>query len=126
MLKKFILVLLIFLLSSSLVAYTTHAEKMPLEEKLGQMLCLDFRPWNKEERHQTEELGIVTTNDGSTQAAVTEINDEIKEIITKYNIDSIILFAENFKNKEQSKKLICDLQQTAKDSGNLPLIIAVD
>lgn len=114
MFKKLFSILLTTLLVSNLAACACspiQSEKViSLDEKIGQMLCLDFRYWN----------------DGDSQKPVTEINDEIRKVIAKYHIGGVILFAQNFVNKEQAKKLIEDLQKTAIDSGNPPLIIAVD
>lgn len=101
-------------------------EKMTINEKIGQMMCLDFRFWNKEDLKQTEELGIVTDDKVTVQQPVTEINDEIREIIAKYHIGSVILFSQNFVTPEQTKKLVDDLQKAATDAGNPNLIIAVD
>lgn len=141
MLKKSISVssLLSLLLSFNLTVYasTTNPSKiylnevgckkiMTLDEKIGQMLCLDFRFWNKSNLQREEKLGIVDDNQTSSQKPVTEINDEIRQIIAEYHIGNVILFSQNFVNKEQSKKLIDDLQKAAKDSGNPPLIVAVD
>ncbi|EGT3616037.1 beta-hexosaminidase [Clostridium perfringens] len=87
---------------------------MTLEEKLGQMIMPDFRMWQEE---------------GSTsQSDLTEINNEIAEIIDKYDLGGVILFAENVKEAVQTTTLIHDLQQVAindKD-GNLPLLITLD
>lgn len=87
---------------------------MTLEEKLGQMIMPDFRMWQEE---------------GSTsQSDLTEINNEIAEIIDKYDLGGVILFAENVKEVVQTTTLIHDLQEVAindKD-GNLPLLITLD
>ena len=81
-------------------------ENMSLNEKFGQLMCLDFRFWNGE--------------------PVTQICDEIKDIISKYHIGCVILFSENFKTKEQSKKLVSSFKQVAKDAGDPPMLICVD
>lgn len=112
MFKKLFSILLICLLIPSFTscAYAPKQNDISLDKKIGQMICLDFRFWN----------------DGISQKPVTEINDDIRQIISKYNIGCVILFAQNFVNKEQAVKLISDLQKTAIGSGNPPLIIAVD
>lgn len=109
MFKKIILIIAVLILmgnfNSCLVSAITY-EDLSLTQKIGQMMCLDFRFWN--------------------QKPFTEINPEIKEIIAKYHIGSIILFSQNFETKDQIKKLISDLQAAAKESGNPPLLICVD
>lgn len=107
-------------------ASAINPKQMSLDEKIGQMICLDFRFWNNKDLDQTEELGIVTSDKDTTQKPVTEIVNEIREIIAKYHIGSVILFSQNFVNPEQTKKFIDDLQKVAKDAGNPSLIIAVD
>jgi len=114
MLKKLLSILLATIFVSNLTACACSPHQiekvMSLDEKIGQKIVLDFRSWN----------------DGDTQKPVTEINDEIRQIISKYHIGGVILFAQNFVNKEQAKRLISDLQKAAIESGNPPLIIAVD
>lgn len=130
MYKKFVAMFSTLLSASSLFLYSPLAvnlEDMTIESKIGQMMCLEFRFWNDKDLNQTEEVGInVKDSATSMQRPVTEINDQIKEIISKYHIGNVILFSQNFKNREQSKKLINDLQKSAKESGNPPLIICVD
>ncbi len=116
MLKKWSSLLLSGALMSCAAFPSSHAvfldpRDIPLDVKIGQMLCLDFRQWKDESGNPRN---------------VTEINDTIREIIGKYHIGSVILFRENFSNEFQSKKLIADLQSAAISSGNPPLIIAVD
>lgn len=88
MFKKIILIIAVLILmgnfNSCLVSAITY-EDLSLTQKIGQMMCLDFRFWN--------------------QKPFTEINPEIKEIIAKYHIGSIILFSQNFETKDQIKKI---------------------
>ncbi|EIW6615323.1 glycoside hydrolase family 3 protein [Clostridium perfringens] len=87
---------------------------MTLEEKLGQMIMPDFRMWQEEGTKEPSDL--------------TEINSEVAEIIDKYDLGGVILFAENVKEISQTTTLIHDLQEVAindKD-GNLPLLITLD
>ena len=108
-LKKYVCVCVsIFIwIALSLTSVSTAEPKgMSLDQKLGQMLCLDFRTWN-----------------GSP---VTEINDEIRNIIHRYHIGSVILFSENFVNRKQTKRLINDLKQASVNAGDPPLLICVD
>lgn len=109
MFKKLVSMFLAFSLFSNATTYATSPKKisdMTLDEKIGQMFCLDFRYWEDQN--------------------VLEINEKIKEIIGKYHLGSVILFSQNFSNKKQAKKLISDLQEAAVSSGNPPLIITVD
>ncbi len=129
MFKKFISVFSSSILALLSIISPTHAvnpQNISLDKKIGQMMCLDFRFWNEKNLNQTEEIGIVTSDKTTVQTPVRQINDDIRNIVAKYHIGSVILFAQNFESKEQAKQLIDDLQKTAKESGNPPLIIAVD
>lgn len=131
MFKKFILTccsVALFVSNQFLPSVNARgAEDMKIESKIGQMMCLDFRLWNDKSLCRTEESCASSSNNKiSSLKPVVEINDEIKEIISKYHIGSVVLFSENFQSKEQAKKLIDDLQKAAIDSGNPPLLICVD
>lgn len=87
---------------------------MNLEEKLGQMIMPDFRIWQEE--------------GSNNQVDLIKVNDEIAEIIDKYDLGGVILFAENVKGAIQTTTLIHDLQEIAinDEDGNLPLFITLD
>ncbi|MDK0905774.1 glycoside hydrolase family 3 N-terminal domain-containing protein [Clostridium perfringens] len=87
---------------------------MTLEEKLGQMIMPDFRMWQEEGTKEPSDL--------------TEINSEVAEVIDKYDLGGVILFAENVKEISQTTTLIHDLQEVAinDEDGNLPLLITLD
>lgn len=105
----------------------TGAEDMKIESKIGKMMCLDFRFWHDKDLRQTEKFCTISSNNAIFPLKpVVKINDEIKEIISRYHIGSVVLFSENFQSKEQSRKLIYDLQKAAIDSGNPPLLVYID
>ena len=71
--------------------------KMTNTQKIGRMVMLDFRKWKK--HGDTEEKPVI------------EMNDEIRDIVKKYCVGGIILFAQNFSGgQEKSKKLSEDFQ----------------
>lgn len=84
---------------------------MTLDEKIGQMLMLEFRNWEDENGELKE---------------VTELNDDIKNAIKKYRIGGVILFAENVRDTEQTTKLTHNIQKTAIENGLDPLLISID
>lgn len=77
--------------------------RMTLEEKVGQMLFAAFR----------------------TQAAqgVTFLTPEVALAMSRYRLGGVILFRENLINREQTTKLISDLQT---GSAGIPLFIGID
>lgn len=88
--------------------------KMTLDEKIGQMIMPDFRQWKAQGESAVKD--------------VTVMNSEIEEIIDKYDLGGVILFANNVKDTEQTVRLVNDYQQVAindKD-GNLPLLLTID
>lgn len=85
---------------------------LSLEEKIGQLLLVDFRKWETEEASEVSDLE--------------EMNDEVASIIGDYHLGNIILFGENLKNTKKAVALICAMQEAAISSGNLPLLIGAD
>ena len=77
--------------------------KMSLEEKIGQLFIINLP---QDEKGQ----GLLL------------MNEELKEMITQYKVGGIILFKGNIETKEQTKKLIKDLQGLS----TIPLFIGVD
>ena len=85
--------------------------EMSLRDKVTQMMMVDFRKWG-------------ATVDSATD--FTEMNDEVRKIIEDYNFGSIILFANNIKETEQSYNLTMAMQEAATKDGGLALIICAD
>lgn len=89
---------------------------MTIDQKIGQMIMPDFRKWQ--------------TEGEDAQSDLTVLNDEVAEIIDKYDFGGVILFAENVKETEQTLKLTNDLQDAAianeAGNGDIPLLITID
>ncbi len=82
-------------------------ENMTTEQKIAQMLMLEFRDYNGEN--------------------VTSTNPKMEEIIRKYGFAGVILFGENNESTEQTVKLIDSIQKTnATVEGRSQMLIAVD
>ena len=84
---------------------------MTLRDKVTQMLMVDFRKWGE-------------TAESSTD--FTEMNEEVQKIIEDYNFGSIILFANNIKETEQSFNLVYAMQEAATKDHGLALIVCAD
>lgn len=78
-------------------------EAMALEDKIGQLFIVAFRH-NK----QGNNLQV--------------LDEETKDMISKYHFGGIILFSENIHSDDQTKQLIEDMQKASK----IPCFIAVD
>lgn len=78
-------------------------ENMTVEEKVGQMLMMDFRK-------------------NPDDSGMTVLTDDVAQKISDYHLGGVILFAENLDTAEQTKKLISDMQQAS----DIPLLIGID
>ena len=84
---------------------------MSLRDKVTQMMMVDFRMWG-------------ATVDSAKD--FTEMNDEVRKIIEDYNFGSIILFANNIKETEQSYNLVYAMQEAATKDDGIALIVCAD
>ena len=132
MMKKQLLCLILsiaLLFSVSAFAEDNEADKpevrlssMTLREKVAQMMIASFRVWQE----------VPETADGEQPAAdspktnITELNDQIREMIAREHFGGILLFGENFTDPEQTLRLVSDLQTANRDGGGLPQLIFVD
>ncbi|MBW4238493.1 glycoside hydrolase family 3 protein [Enterobacter roggenkampii] len=82
---------------------------MSTEEKIGQILMMDFRHWG-------------VGDDGQKQA-LTSINPDVAKLITDYHLGSVILFRENLIDTPQTVSLINAMQNAR---SNLPLFVSTD
>lgn len=95
---------------------------MTLRDKVAQMMIASFRVWQE----------VPETADGEQPAEeppktnITELNDEIREMIARDHFGGILLFGENFTDPEQTLRLVSDLQTTNRNGGGVPQLIFVD
>ena len=108
----------LFLLRNSTAQAKKLMAEMSDEEKIGQVILMDFRNWitQEETKASTE----------PEPKALTELNDEVRQIISDYHLGNIILFGENCSDTKLVTKLTYELQQTAAENGDLPLLIGTD
>lgn len=78
-------------------------ENMTVEEKVGQMLMMDFRK-------------------NPDDSGMTVLSEDVAQKIADYHLGGVILFAENLDTAEQTKKLVADMQKAA----DIPLLIGID
>ena len=95
---------------------------MTLREKVAQMMIASFRIWQE----------VPETEEGEAQAEeapktnITELNDEIREMIARDHFGGILLFGENFADPEQTLRLVSDLQTSNREGGGIPHLVFVD
>ena len=85
---------------------------MSLRQKITQMMMVDFRKWK--------------TEDESEATDFTKMNSEVQKIVEDYDFGSVIFFANNIKETEQSFDLTMDLQKAATKDNGIPLLITTD
>ena len=96
----------------------TMLSRMTLRDKVSQMMIASFRIWKEmPETEGAEETPAVN---------MTELNDEVREMVARDHFGGILLFSENFANAEQTLRLISDLQITNQSGGGVPQMILVD
>ncbi len=84
-------------------AVAEKMEHMTVEEKVGQMLMMDFRK-------------------NPDDSGMTALSEDVAQKIADYHLGGIILFAENLDTAEQTKELVADMQKAA----DMPLLIGID
>lgn len=84
-------------------AVAEKMEHMTVEEKVGQMLMMDFRK-------------------NPDDSGMTVLSEDVAQKIADYHLGGVILFAENLDTAEQTKELVADMQKAA----DMPLLIGID
>ena len=101
---------------SGVSATTSRADSllsnMSLRQKITQMMMVDFRQWK--------------TADEEAKSDFTKMNSEVQKIVEDYDFGSVIFFANNIKETEQSFNLTMDLQKAATKDNGIPLLITTD
>ena len=85
-------------------------DKMSLREKIGQMMMLDFRFWDKDKH--------------GDQIEFTNMNPDVAKVVNDYKIGGVILFRDNLHSTNQCIDLIQGFQDAR--SHQLPLLISTD
>ena len=95
---------------------------MTLRDKAAQMMIASFRVWKE-----------VPETEGTEQAAeeqpavnITELNDEIRDMVKRNHFGGILLYGENFQDAEQTLRLVSQLQTANQSGGGLPQLFFVD
>ena len=95
---------------------------MTLREKVAQMMIASFRVWKEVPETEDPEQPV----EDVPSVTITELNDEIREMVGRDHFGGILLFGENFQDPGQTLRLVADLQTTNQSGGGLPMMIFVD
>ncbi|QFJ54286.1 glycoside hydrolase family 3 protein [Pseudobutyrivibrio xylanivorans] len=113
------LLLTIATVASPACAVNVHAKggieqlvsDMPVEQKVAQMIMPSFRYWGT----------------GDSKKGVTELNDQQKATLMKYNFGGIILFGQNTQEAAQTTELVNAMQKANIQGGaKSSLLISID
>ena len=129
--KKFITLLVSIMIILGFSAILEKQRRDPLEQKLlsmsledkaAQMMIASFRIWK--EAPETEDGA--QAQEETPGVNITELNDEIRDMLGRDHFGGILLFGENFVDAEQTLRLTADMQSANKSGGGLPLMFFVD
>ena len=128
--KKTVCLLMALLMISGAVSFAENAGDDPLEkilsgmtlrDKVAQMMIASFRVW-KEVPPEGEEQPA----EEPPKVNITELNDEIREMLSRNHFGGVLLFGENFADAGQTLRLVSELQIANQSGGGIPMMIAVD
>lgn len=80
---------------------------MTLRDKVAQMMIAAFRVWKEVPPEGGEQPA-----EEPPKVNITELNDEIREMVSRNHFGGILLYSENFEDAEQTLRLISDYQAT--------------
>ena len=100
---------------------------MTLREKAAQMMLPSFRIWKELPEAESEAPEAESVPAEEIPAVnITELNDEIREMLAREHFGGVLLFGENFQDTEQTLSLVAEMQSAVQEGGGVPLMIAVD
>ena len=94
---------------------------MTLRDKAAQMMIASFRVWQ-----ELPPEGEEPPEEKPPKVNITELNDEIRNMLSRNHFGGILLYGQNFVDAEQTLRLISDYQTTNQTGGGLPLIVFAD
>lgn len=102
--------------------------KMSLRDKVEQMMFVSFRTW--EEAPGKNAAPVRGASEDAESSAlngnVTRLSDELRAVFCSHRFGGTVLFAENYRDAEQTLRLIRDIQQSNQEGGGIPLLVATD
>ncbi|MCL2313130.1 MAG: glycoside hydrolase family 3 protein [Firmicutes bacterium] len=109
--RKIILLFFVITLSSTANISSLDVKDMTLEEKIGQMICLELRYWS---------------SDGTAPVPVTEVSPEAIKYLKENSIGSVILYGVNLVDIVQTVNLTTTLGSATDDPKCKPVLIMTD
>ena len=128
--KKILSLLMAFLMLFGTISFAENTETDPLatilsgmtlRDKVAQMMIASFRVWK-----EVPPEGAEQPAEEPPKVNITELNEEIREMVSRNHFGGILLFGENISDAEQTLRLISDFQTTNQAGGGLPQIFFAD
>ncbi len=94
---------------------------MSLRDKVAQMMIASFRVWQ-----EVPPEGEDMPEEEPPRENITQLNDPIRDMVSRDHFGGILLFGQNIADAEQTLRLIADFQATNQAGGGLPQIIFTD
>jgi beta-N-acetylhexosaminidase len=121
-----VIILTSFITSCSFSASEKYAESNDIKLALAQKIMLDLRYYCPD-RVDTQSATTKGTESIPCKTPMTELPQELADVITSNNLGGVILFGDNLQSTAQIIKLTQDLQQAAsRSSSKIPLFISID
>ena len=130
MMKRFLCMILALTMVFGSAAFAESAQGDPLEamlsgmslrDKAAQMMIASFRVWQ-----EVPPEGEDMPEEAPPRVNITELNDEIRDMVSRNHFGGILLFGQNIVDAEQTLRLIADFQATNRAGGGLPQIVFTD
>lgn len=128
--KKLLCLVIALVMVLSAPAFAENAQGDPMEailsgmslrDKVAQMMIASFRVW-QEVPPEGEEM----PEEEPPKENITQLNDEIRDMVSGNHFGGILLFGQNIVDAEQTLRLIADFQATNRAGGGLPQIVFTD
>ena len=130
MMKKLLCLLMALVMVLSASAFAENAQgdspeailsRMTLRDKVAQMMIASFRVWQ-----EVPPEGEDMPEEEPPKENITQLNDEIRDMVSRNHFAGILLFGQNIVDAEQTLRLIADFQSTNQAGGGLPQIMFTD
>lgn len=128
--KRFLCLILALAMAFGAAALAENAEGDPLEtilsgmtlrDKVAQMMIASFRVWQ-----EVPPEGEDMPEEEPPRENITQLNDEIRDMVSRNHFGGILLYGQNIVDAEQTLRLIADFQATNQAGGGLPQIVFTD
>lgn len=103
-------------------------EGMTLKEKVEQMMLVSYRTWEEvpEGDNTAKSATVENAEEENPKSNVTELNEELRSTFQNRHFGGTLLFSENYRDAEQTLRLVADIQNANQEGGGLPLFVATD